>query len=174
MEVTIMSRISRSLLSLSRKNLLVALSGFVAGALAAGLMVYVVMPGMMLVTEESSKDLEETVTSITKKAEDLGWVVPQVVNMKNSLEKQGFDFDHEVRIVKICKPDYAKSVLESDRFVSCLMPCSMAVWESDDGKVYITKMNTGMMGRMFGGNIARVMGDYVSKDEKAMLADALR
>jgi hypothetical protein len=32
------------------------------------------------------------------------------------------------------------------------------VWEDDDGKVYLSKMNLTLMAKMFGGNIAKVMG----------------
>jgi len=39
------------------------------------------------------------------------------------------------------------------------MPCTLAVYEADDGKVYISKMNTGLMGKLFGGTVAEVVGD---------------
>jgi hypothetical protein len=35
-------------------------------------------------------------------------------------------------------------------------------------------MNTGLMGKMFGGTIARVMGGKVSADEKAILGQVVR
>jgi hypothetical protein len=43
-----------------------------------------------------------------------------------------------------------------------------------DGKVYIIGMNTGLMGKMFGGTITRVMGGKVSADEKAILGQVVR
>jgi hypothetical protein len=54
------------------------------------------------------------------------------------------------------------------------MPCAWGVYEGDDGRVYITGMNMGLMGKMFGGNIAKVMGGSVSKDEARMLARVIR
>jgi len=66
-------------------------------------------------------------------------------------------------------PAYAADVLSTDRYVSCLMPCTIAVWEDDAGRVFVSKMNTGLMGKRFGGNIARVMGDHVAAEEHAML-----
>jgi hypothetical protein len=54
------------------------------------------------------------------------------------------------------------------------MPCTIAVYESDDGKIYISKMNTGLMGKVFGGTIARVMGGCVSRDEAKILAKVCR
>jgi len=39
--------------------------------------------------------------------------------------------------------------------------------------VYLSKMNTGLMGTMFGGTVAEVMGGPVAADEKAILASVL-
>lgn len=49
-----------------------------------------------------------------------------------------------------------------------LMPCAWGVY-GKDGKVMITGMNMGLMGKMFGGTIARVMGGSVARDEAAIL-----
>ena len=42
-------------------------------------------------------------------------------------------------------------------------------YKGADGKVYISGMNTGLMGKMFGGKIAEVMGTKVSQDEEKIL-----
>lgn len=49
----------------------------------------------------------------------------------------------------------------------------MAVWEGDDGKVYLSEMNMAQMAKMFGGNIAKVMGKKVVNDEEEMLQGLL-
>ena len=49
------------------------------------------------------------------------------------------------------------------------MPCTLAVYEADDGKVYLSKTNTGLMGRLFGGTVGEVMGDLVSAEEAEIL-----
>ncbi|HPG66991.1 MAG TPA: hypothetical protein PLO37_09110 [Candidatus Hydrogenedentes bacterium] len=53
-----------------------------------------------------------------------------------------------------------------DRHVFALMPCSLALWEGDDGQTYATQMNTGLMGKRFGETVAR--------DEHAMLDGILK
>jgi uncharacterized protein (DUF302 family) len=90
--------------------------------------------------------------------------------MNQSLAKHGQSLDRRVKVIQMCHPEYARSVLETDRHVSALMPCAVAVWENDAGEVMVSKMNTGLMGKMFGGNIAKVMGGYVAKDEAAILS----
>jgi hypothetical protein len=54
------------------------------------------------------------------------------------------------------------------------MPCAWGVYKGKDGKVYISGMNMGLMGKMFGGNIAKVMGGTVSKDEQAILKNVIQ
>ena len=73
-----------------------------------------------------------------------------------------------MRIVELCKADYAKDVLETNPEVSTLMPCAFGVYERD-GKVYVTGLNTGLMGKLMGGNIARVMGGGVAMDETKIM-----
>ena len=38
----------------------------------------------------------------------------------------------------------------------------------------LSKMNTGLMGKVFGGNIARVMGGAVAEDEHEILQRVLK
>ena len=53
------------------------------------------------------------------------------------------------------------------------MPCTMSIWEGDDGKVYLSKMNMSLMARLFGGNIGKIMGGNVINDEEKMLEGLL-
>ena len=64
--------------------------------------------------------------------------------------------------------------MATDRYISVMMPCTFAVWQGDDQKVYISRMNMGLMAKLFGGNIARVMGGKVAEDEKKILAGILK
>lgn len=156
-----------------RKGKLIGVSlvaGVFVGIVITGLVGWTAMPGMMIVTEQSRLGFDETLSTLDKAITNQGWISPGTSDMQASLVKHGRQFPHRVKIIKLCHPQYASDILATDRHVACLMPCSIAVWESDDGKVYISKMNTGLMGKMFGGNIARVMGNKVARDEAAILA----
>jgi uncharacterized protein (DUF302 family) len=159
----------------SRKSLVVGvLVGMVAGAILCGGAIVAAMPSMMIVTKESRLDFDETVAALEKSVADHGWVVSTVMDMNKSMATHGVEFGPRVKVVKLCNPEYAKTVLATDRHVSTLMPCSLAVWEGDDGKVYLSKMNMGLMAKLFGGNIAEVMGEKVVKDERAMLSGIVK
>lgn len=149
------------------------IGGFALGALTVAIAVWMVMPSMMIVTHESEMGLEDTVAAIQQAMDAEGWASPGTINLNKSLAKHGEPFDKQVRVIQLCKAPYAKDVLTTDRYVSCLMPCTISVWEDDAGKVHVSKMNTGLMGKLFGGNIARVMGGKVAAEESRILASVV-
>ena len=93
--------------------------------------------------------------------------------MNASMAKQGVEFNGKVRLVELCKAEYAHDVLETNPEVSTLMPCAFGVYEGADGAVYISGMNMGLMGKLFGGRIAEIMGNKVAHDEHAILAPVI-
>jgi len=152
-----------------KRILLSSLVALVVGAGVTGLVIVESMPGMMIVTRPSRLGFEETVQAIQEGIEAEGWSSPGTINMNKSMAAHGVTLEPQVRLIQLCKAEYAKRVLETDRYVASLMPCAMAVYEGDDGRVYVSKMNTGLMGKLFGGTIAEVMGGQVAEDEHAIL-----
>lgn len=153
-----------------RSTLLFVLAALLAGAILTGAAFVAAMPRMMIVTQESRLGFDDTVAALEEAIPANGWVVSTVMDMNKSMAKHGVQFAPRVRLIKLCKPQYAQSVLTTDRHVSTLMPCTLSVWEDDHGKVYVSKMNMSLMARMFGGNIAKIMGGSVARDERAILS----
>lgn len=169
----------RAKLSGLKVNRNVWVSGFIGAAIGfifCAIIMISVMPSMMIVTKESKLGFDETVAALEKRIPEQGWSIPggKPINMNKAMAKHGVEFEPRVKLVKLCKAEYAKSVLTTDRYVSCLMPCTMAVWEGDDGKVYLSEMNMSLMAKMFGGNISKIMGGKVVHDEEKMLEGLLK
>jgi len=144
--------------------------GAILGILLAGVAGWKSMPGMMLATHQSRYDtVDETCLQLKAAIEESGWSCPAIRDMNKTMEKHGVAMERPVKIVELCNAEYAKEVLTTNPEVSTLMPCAWGVYEGDDGKVYITGMNMGLIAKMFGGNIARVMGGPVLKDEARIL-----
>ena len=151
------------------------LVGILLGAGTTALVAWKAMPGMMLTVHESKySDVASTCEQLKKAIEANGWHCPAIRDMNKAMARHGIQFDRPVRIVELCKADYAKRVLSTNPEVSTLMPCAWGVYEGADGKVYVSGMNMGLMGKMFGGTIAEVMGGKVSKDEQAMLRSVVK
>lgn len=150
------------------------LIGFGAGALVTAALAWAILPGLMIVTHESKLPFDETVATIQQELVAAGWASPGTINLNKSMAKNGVDMDQQVRVIQLCKAPYAKAVLTTDRYASAMMPCAIAVWEADDGTVHISKLNTGLVGRMFGGAIAEVMGGKVGPEEERIIASVTR
>lgn len=145
------------------------LIGFVVGFIAASALVAALMPKLMLQTKLSPLGFTETVEMIQKGIADAGWGNTGNLNMNEMLKNKGVELERKVHIVQLCQPNYAKKVLEDEPKVSCLMPCAIGIYAKGD-KVYVSKMNTGLMGKLFGGVVAEVMGKQVAADEKKILS----
>ena len=128
----------------------------------------------MIITEESTMDLDRTVQTLEKAISEQGWLVSGLRDMNKSLAKHGAELGPRVKLVDLCNPWYAKSVLTSDPYSSTMMPCTFGLWQADHGRVYLSRINMKLMARMFGGNIAKVMGDQVAQDEEKILAGVLK
>jgi len=153
--------------------LIAGIVGVLIGVSLTLLYILLTMPSVMLVTHESSLDYDATIEALRERIEGAGWVVSGVKDMNESLAKEGVDFKPRVTLVSLCHPDYAESILTTDRYMSVMMPCKLSVWEDDEGKVQITQMNTALMGKLFGGNVTKVMVRKVAPDEQKILEGLL-
>ena len=150
------------------------LVGGLVGMIIAGAVVYLLAPSMLIVTEETTLDFDESASSLRRAIKEQGWTIADVQDVNKSLNKQGIAFEPRVRVIKYFKGEHISSILSSDCNLACLMPSSMALWQGDDGKVYLSRINTALVGRIFGGNIGKVMTGPIARDEKAMLKGLLR
>jgi uncharacterized protein (DUF302 family) len=135
------------------------------------LVIWMYAPRLMLKEYGSPYDVDTTVEMIRKKAANENWVVPSVSSIDKSIKKHGGGELPPIRLVNICKADYAYNILKEDKnkIVSVFMPCTISVYEKSDGRTYIGAMNAGLLGKMFGGTVAEIMGDKVAADQKKFI-----
>ncbi len=148
---------------------------FVYGAvfgIAAGMIgMAAVMPKLMLKEAVSPLDYEKTIAHIQNNVTNADWKVSALMRLDKTLAKEGKTV-LPVASFKICQPDHAEKVLLDDkaRFLSVIMPCSIAVYEKSDGKTYIATMNSALLGRMFGGTAQQVMGGPVARETRKFVS----
>jgi len=157
-----------------KTTVLSTVAGFVLGIALLGAVGWTAMPRLMLKEAVSPYGLQETVDKISENAKQAGWVVSSVKPLHKSIKKHGGDDVLPVMLVNLCQPHHASSILnrDADRVVSVMMPCTISVYQKQDGKTYIGYMNAGLLGEMFGGNVAEVMGT-VSEQQQSFIAFAL-
>jgi uncharacterized protein (DUF302 family) len=146
--------------------------GFVAAALAGGWM----MRTRMVVAGRSNASFEETCERIERvvPAGD-GWSFPMPsldMHAKLAAKNQAPDGIRHIRLFFVCKSALANRVLSETPKMAAIMPCSWAVYELDDGSVWLAKMNISLMARMFSGAVASAMGEVAAADD-AFLSEVL-
>jgi uncharacterized protein (DUF302 family) len=130
-----------------------------AGMVLMGLIVWFTMPFLMLVKHRSKLSYDETVTVLSEnliKKQD--WDVLTVTDFQKRTE--AFIALERVGSVSICNPRYVSKILADDknRGVTAFMPLELGVYEDKKGQVFVSQLNIGLLGKMFGGTIANVMG----------------
>lgn len=109
----------------------------------------------MIIEKASPLGFDETIERIKSNAKALGWKVPkswkknfQVNLLKVTKEDVGKNL-----VFSMCEPWEAVKLLKHDKYKKffAMMPCSFAVYEKSDGKVYASFMNIQMLGQMYKG-----------------------
>jgi len=129
------------------------------GMVTMGIIVWFTMPSLMLVRRKSSRNYNDTISALTEALKSKpDWIVKVVNDYQKSTS--GFAPIERVGSMNICNPRYASKILanDTDRGVTAFMPLAIGVYEDKQGQVYVSKLNVGLMGMMFGGTIAEVMG----------------
>lgn len=150
---------------------IVFILGLIFGLLCAGALAWGFGAGVMVDEIASPVGLEETVTRIKTAAEKDGWIVKSVMDLEKSVAKHGGGEVLPVRIMNLCQAHHAGRILKEDdaRHVSVMMPCRISVYTKSDGKTYISSMNAGLVGRLFGSVISEVMSGPVAEAQERFL-----
>jgi len=143
--------------------------GLVAGCVATAVIGGWMMRTRMVVAGRSNASFDETCERIERvvPAGD-GWSFPiPSLDMYDKLaaKHQAPDGIRRIRLFFVCKPALAKRVLSDTPKMAAIMPCSWAVYELDDGSVWLAKMNISLMARMFSGPVASAMGEVAAADD---------
>lgn len=147
--------------------------GILIGLILTTVAMVGVMRTAMIEVYKSPLDLDATIERLERSIRAAGWMVPDSKRLNDSFAKGNVAFPRQVHLIKLCEPHHAAEVLTDNRHMACMMPCTFAVYEDDGGAVRVSKVNTQLLGRLFGGSIGRVMGFMVAAEEKAMLRTAL-
>ncbi|MGB0749299.1 MAG: DUF302 domain-containing protein [Magnetospiraceae bacterium] len=149
------------------------LGGFVIGLVVSGVLAWQVGGGFMIREYPSPFGLEETAAriqaNIVEHGSKNGWTLSGLRSPSNAIKALGGVVPN-VLLIEACSTDYSKPILKetSTRILSILMPCTITVYEKEDGKTYIGMMNTLLMGQMFPSPVPEIMSK-VAKDQAAFI-----
>ena len=125
--------------------------GPVAPASAAG-------PRDMFLESESPLKLSETVDAIKAEAGALGWGILATHDLAGIAAKKGFVIA-PIMVLETCNAKYSVELINKDetRYVSSLLPCRVAIYETSAGKVIISRLNTTAFGSMMEPAVADIL-----------------
>ena len=157
------------------KTIIFLLTCFILGVLVTLLLAMNMFPSMMITTKESLYGFEETVRMVDEASAENGWAVLKVIDLGKRMERAGYEDAPRVKVVELCHAENTYNVLknEDDMFISAIMPCRIAVQEKSNGKVFISRMNIGLMSKFFSPNVKKVMGG-VAEDDENILRDIVK
>jgi len=143
--------------------------GLIIGIVATGIAVWILMPKLMIFTQKSSMDYDSTLAALQEEAKKVGWNVPHVYDMKKSFEKTGATDVERMHVISLGNGKHAYAIVknDADKNILAMMPFRLGVYEDKKGDVYFTGANMGIMSKMFGGNVDRVMGASAKELEVA-------
>ncbi len=144
---------------------------FILGALTSIVAGWLVLPKLLLNEHQSPYSVEETVEKIIQNAKAEDWNITSIQSLHQSVEKQKAGKLRPVMLINLCQANHAYNILKEDKnkIVSVMMPCTISVYQKSDGKTYIGTMNAGLLGIIFGGTVAKVMGGIVADHQQKFI-----
>jgi len=149
-----------------RKTGLNVVLGVVLGVIITLILVFVMLPKKMMLEDVSKYDFDETIVKLEESIIANDWKIVAKHDLQASMKKFGHDVS-QVVVYELCHPDHAMKILQEndERIVSSLMPCRVSIYMKDDGKVYVSRMNSGLMAKTMSKIIRTVMADASSQNE---------
>ena len=154
-----------------QKIIIICLSAFVIGVILTAGILFRAAPSHMILEDKSPYGFEETIARFEEEVEAAGWSIVGYQDMQEVLNNHGHEV-LDIRIFELCSARYSAVILAQDdeRIVSPLMPCRVSIYKKSNGNTYITRLNSLLMARPFGGLINEVMQKAGSETEDIIAA----
>lgn len=103
----------------------------------------------MLFEKKAKGSIDEVVAKLEAAAAANQFGVLGIHDLKQKLISKGLEFAPECRILEVCNPGKAKTVLETDMSISNALPCRISVYE-EGGTVKISMLRPTELLGLFG------------------------
>ena len=103
-------------------------------------------------------NFDDTVDKLSQIILSGGWNISVLLDLQASLSKSGIDV-LPVKVIEICNPKLASQILKQSntRIYSSMLPCKISIYMKEDGKTYLSILNTGILASQIGGNVEKIM-----------------
>lgn len=121
----------------------------------------------LIKTYVSDTGFKETLHRLTIKAKSMkGWKVTSGACSVPQPEDGS-----KITVLKLCHGQYGAQLMNDpiSRKTAAMIPCSMAIYENGDGSVFVSRMNTSLIGILLGGNAGRVLATQIAPEQEQMM-----
>ena len=150
------------------------LIGVVSGMVLGLLIAFFIAPSLMFREDKNSRDFDVTVAMLEKAIEVRGWKTPVIHDLQATMKKFGKEV-RSVKVLEICHPDHSYEILNrsEEKIVSSMMPCRISVYEKEDGSVWISRMNSGLLSKPMSPVIRKTMS-AAAADVEEIIAEVMQ
>jgi len=145
--------------------------GFIAGIIFSGIVISISSSEMMVKEFKSPYDFDKTVKVMTERINSKeGWHVTGIIDQNKEVTENGGFSIGNFKIIKYCNGKYSARMLKADdrKKIGNMMPKTFAVYEKSTGEVFVSTMNGGVMGKIFGGEIEKIIEEVSLEVEDMM------
>lgn len=148
--------------------------GLIGGMIIGVLVAFFISPSLMFREDSYQKDFDTTVAELEKVVINKGWKIPHVHDLQATMLKFGKDV-RSVKVFEICHPDHSYEILSrnEEKIVSSMMPCRISVYEKEDGSVWISRMNSGLMSKPMSPVVRKTMS-AAAADVEEIIAEVMQ
>lgn len=130
----------------------------------------------LFVENTSGKSFYDTLKALDDAVKAARWSIIASHRMHENMAEKGHKIGR-VTILELCNIQHALAILKHDqrKYVSSMMPCRVSVYETQDGRVIVSRINAQAFAGMLAGSdpeLARTMGEAGADIEK-IIAQAL-
>jgi uncharacterized protein (DUF302 family) len=127
----------------------------------------------MFIEHLSTESFDSTIEKLSKEIENKSWKISNINDLQKTMHQHGKKV-LPLKVFSLCHPKHSSKILEKDseRIISSMMPCRLSIYEKEDGKTYISRMNPEALASSFGGVIEAVVMDS-DKEIEAIIMETL-
>ena len=121
----------------------------------------------LFIESRSLYDFDHTMEKLSEIILNGGWNISVTLDLQASLSKSGIAV-LPVKVIELCNPKLASQILSTNdtRIYSAMLPCKISVYEKDNGKTYLSILNSGAFAPQIGGVVEDVMTEAFAQAEK--------
>jgi uncharacterized protein (DUF302 family) len=82
---------------------------------------------------ESDKEFTALEADFTAALKERGYGIMTRVDVRQTMDEKGVEFDRDIILLGICNPGHAKKALTADEDVALMLPCSAVVYGRERG-----------------------------------------